>query len=313
VKVYTNFDELKEIKNPVLTIGTFDGVHIGHQKILEKIQDEAKKINGETVLFTFFPHPRLVINPSDNSLRMIQTLTEKIEVLEKLGLDHLIIFPFTKEFSQLTAEDFIVKYLVEKLKMKVIVVGYDHRFGKGREGDLAYLQKLSGIYNYQVIEIPAQEIEEVNVSSTRIRNAILSGDIETANAYLSSRFQLTGKVVAGKQVGRTIGYPTANIEVEDALKIIPAIGIYVVKVFLADGKMCQGMMSIGKNPTVSETDSLKLEVNIFNFNQDIYNQLITVQFLKYVRNEVKFNSLEELTHQLDEDKKTALDYFSIHN
>lgn len=310
MKVYTNFDELGEIKNPVLTIGTFDGVHIGHQKIIEKIKAEAEKMNGETVLFTFFPHPRLVINPNDNSLRMIQTIEEKKEVLAKLGLDHLIIFPFTKEFSQVTAQEFIKNFLVDKLNLKVIVVGYDHRFGKGREGNIELLKRYSKEYNYKVIEIPAQEIEEVNVSSTRIRKAILSGDIETANAFLSAPFKLTGHVIKGKQLGRTIGYPTANIEILDALKVIPAIGIYVVKVFLKNGNRYRGMMSIGKNPTVTACSSIKMEVNLFDFEGDLYDQQITVQFLKYLRNEVKFESVEQLKKQLDEDKKAALDFFA---
>lgn len=311
MKVYTNFDELGTIKNPVLTIGTFDGVHVGHQKILQKIKQEATKIGGETVLFTFFPHPRLVLNPNDNSLRLIQTLDEKKAVLENSGLDHLILFPFTTEFSQVTAQDFIQNFLVEKLRVKVIVVGYDHRFGKGREGNLAFLQQYSSEFGYKVIEIPAQEIEEVNVSSTRIRKAILSGDIETANAYLSDKFSLTGKVIKGKQLGRTLGYPTANIDVVDTLKIIPAIGIYVVKVKFENGTIYKGMMSIGKNPTVTDTETLKLEVHLFDFSGDLYGHNITVQFLKYLRNEVKFSSIEQLKTQLDEDKKHSLDFFAL--
>ena len=311
MKVYTNFDELGTIKNPVLTIGTFDGVHVGHQKILQKIKQEAEKIGGETVLFTFFPHPRLVLNPNDNSLRLIQTLDEKKAVLEKSGLDHLILFPFTTAFSQVTAKDFIQNFLVEKLRVKVIVVGYDHRFGKGREGNLAFLQQYSAEFGYEVIEIPAQEIEEVNVSSTRIRKAILSGDIETANAYLSDKFSLTGKVIKGKQLGRTLGYPTANIDVVDTLKIIPAIGIYVVKVKFENGTIYKGMMSIGKNPTVTDTETLKLEVHLFDFSGDLYGHNITVQFLKYLRNEMKFSSIEQLKTQLDEDKKHSLDFFAL--
>lgn len=312
MKVYTNFDELEAIKNPVLTIGTFDGVHIGHQKILEKVKTEAAKINGETVLFTFFPHPRLVINPNDNSLRMIQTQEEKEEVLARLGLEHLIIFPFTKEFSQVEAEDFIKNFLVEKLRVKVIVIGYDHRFGNGRKGDIQLLKAYSEKYDYQVIEIPAQEVDEANVSSTRIRKAILSGEIEAANLYLSDKFQLSGTVVQGKQLGRTIGCPTANIAVSDELKIIPAIGIYAVHVLLEDGHTYQGMMSVGKNPTVTDSESIKLEVNIFDFNRTIYGEKITVQFLKYLRDEIKFDSLDELKKQLDEDRTASLDFFATH-
>lgn len=312
MKVYTNFDELEAIKNPVLTIGTFDGVHIGHQKILEKVKTEAAKINGETVLFTFFPHPRLVINPNDNSLRMIQTQEEKEEVLARLGLEHLIIFPFTKEFSQVEAEDFIKNFLVEKLRVKVIVIGYDHRFGNGRKGDIQLLKAYSEKYGYQVIEIPAQEVDEANVSSTRIRKAILSGEIEAANLYLSDKFQLSGTVVQGKQLGRTIGCPTANIVVSDELKIIPAIGIYAVHVLLEDGHTYRGMMSVGKNPTVTDSESIKLEVNIFDFDRTIYGEKITVQFLKYLRDEIKFDSLDELKKQLDEDRTASLDFFATH-
>lgn len=310
MRVYTNFDELGEIKNPVLTIGTFDGVHVGHQKIIERIKSEAEKIGGETVLFTFFPHPRLVLNPADNSLRMIQTLEEKKANLERLGLDHLIIFPFTKEFANVAAEDFIRDFLVDKLHVKVIVVGYDHQFGRNRQGNLKFLQQYSEEFDYKVIELPAEEIDEVNVSSTKIRQAILSGDIETANAYLNESFSVTGKVVKGRQLGRTIGCPTANIEVSDPLKIIPAIGIYAVNVLLDNGEMYHGMMSIGKNPTVTDDQLIKLEVNLFDFEGDLYGRMITVHFLKYLRNELKFDSLDELIKQLDEDRKASMDYFS---
>lgn len=310
MRVYTNFDELGEIKKPVLTIGTFDGVHVGHQKIIERIKSEAEKIGGETVLFTFFPHPRLVLNPADNSLRMIQTLEEKKANLERLGLDHLIIFPFTKEFANVTAEDFIRDFLVDKLRVKIIVVGYDHQFGRNRQGNLKFLQQYSEEFDYKVIELPAEEIDEVNVSSTKIRQAILSGDIETANAYLNESFSVTGKVIKGQQLGRTIGCPTANIEVSDPLKIIPAIGIYAVNVLIDTNEMYRGMMSIGKNPTVTDDQSIKLEVNLFDFEGDLYNQTITVQFLKYLRDELKFDSLDELIKQLDEDRKASMDYFS---
>lgn len=312
MKVYNDFDasKLGKIKNPVLTVGTFDGVHVGHQKLIERIESEAQKIDGETVVFTFFPHPRLVLNPMNNSLRMIQTLEEKIADLERLGLDHLIIFPFTKEFSQIEAEDFIKDYLVTRLGVKTVVVGYDHRFGKDRKGDISLLQKYSKQYHYKVIEIPAEEIDAVNVSSTKIRKAILEGDIETANTFLNQKFEMSGIVVRGMQLGRTLGYPTANIKLIDDLKIIPAIGIYIVEVELDDRRHFMGMMSIGKNPTVTDDTSIKMEVYLFNFNEDIYNQTITVRFLKYLRNEMKFDSLEQLKQQMDEDKRITLDYFS---
>lgn len=314
MKVYRHFDDIqiKSIKNPVLTVGTFDGVHIGHQKIIEKLKIEAQRIHGETVLFTFFPHPRLVIQPMNNSLKMIQTLEEKIADLERIGLDHLIIMPFTTEFSHIEAEDFIKEYLVGKLGVKTIVVGYDHRFGKERKGDIHLLEKLSGIYAYNVIEISAEEIDEVNVSSTKIRQAILEGDIETANMYLNQKFEMSGIVVRGRQLGRTLGFPTANIKLVDDLKIVPTIGIYIVEVILSNGKSYHGMMSIGKNPTVTSDISIKMEVYLFDFEGDLYGQNLTVQFLKYLRNELKFNSLEELITQMNDDKQTTLDYFVTH-
>jgi len=311
MKVYTDFNALGNIKNPVLTIGTFDGVHIGHQKIIQRIKSEAEKIDGETVIFTFFPHPRLVLHPENNSLRMIQTQDEKIANLERLGIDHLIIIPFTKEFSQIEAEDFIKHFLYEKLGVKVVVVGYDHHFGRGRRGDLAMLRQYGEQFHYKVIEIPAQEIEEVNVSSTKIRNAILSGNIETANLYLHEHFEMTGTVVKGNQLGRTIGFPTANIRIDDDCKIIPAIGIYIVRVKV-NSEWYQGMLSIGKNPTVTTDEKIKIEVNIFNFSADIYGKTITVQFLKYLRDEKKLASVEALKQQLKEDEKATLDYFDSH-
>lgn len=314
MKVYHDFDatQLKNIKRPVLTVGTFDGVHVGHQKIIAQLQEVAKEIDGETVLFTFFPHPRLVINPMNNSLKMIQTLEEKIADLEKIGLDHLIIMPFTTEFAHIEAVDFIKEYLVDKLGVHTIVVGYDHRFGKDRKGDIHLLEQYQSMFHYEVKEISAKEIDEVNVSSTKIRQAILNGDIETANTYLNQKFEMSGIVVRGRQLGRTLGFPTANIKLIDDLKIVPTIGIYIVEVILDDQRSFHGMMSIGKNPTVSSDISIKMEVNLFDFDEDLYGQTITVQFHKYLRNELKFNNLEDLIVQMNEDKKATLDYFSIH-
>lgn len=311
MKIYNGFEDIENIPNAVMTIGTFDGVHVGHQKIIQRLNAEATKINGESVLFTFFPHPRMVIFPDDHGLKLIQTQSEKIENLRRLGLKHLIIFPFTKAFANISAEDFVRKYLVEKLHVKTIVVGYDHQFGKNREGTLEHLQKLSKELPFNVIEIPAHEIDEVNVSSTKIRSAILLGDIATANIYLKEPFEISGKVIHGKKLGRTIGYPTANIEVADPLKILPAIGVYAVKVFLENGDAHYGMMNIGTNPTVTDTLSIKLEVHIFDFSGDLYDQNIRVQLLKRTRDEHHFESVEILRHQIQEDEKTIRDFFNI--
>jgi riboflavin kinase/FMN adenylyltransferase len=309
VKVYRDFEEVGDIPNAVLTIGTFDGVHLGHQKIIERLKSEAKKINGETVLFTFFPHPRMVINPTNHGLKLIQTEAEKIENLERLGLDHLIIFPFTKAFSNLSADDFVKEYLIEKLHVKTIVVGYDHQFGKNREGTLKHLQKLSENLPFEVIEIPAHEVDEINVSSTKIRKAIEIGDVQTANNYLNEPFEISGKVVQGNQIGRTIGFPTANIEVNDALKIVPAIGVYAVEIVLADQRKLEGMMNIGIRPTVTDSEEIKIEVFIFDFSEVIYDQRIKVYLLQRIRGEHRFQSLEVLRAQLQEDEKTVRSIF----
>ncbi len=310
MKVYRDFEEVGNIPNAVLTIGTFDGVHLGHQKIIERLKSEAKKTNGETVLFTFFPHPRMVINPTNHGLKLIQTEAEKIENLERLGLDHLIIFPFTKAFSNLSADEFVKEYLIEKLHVKTIVVGYDHQFGKNREGTLKHLQKLSENLSFEVIEIPAHEVDEINVSSTKIRKAIEIGDVQTANNYLNEPFEISGKVVLGNQIGRTIGFPTANIEVDDALKIIPAIGVYAVEIVLADQRKLEGMMNIGIRPTVTDSEEIKIEVFIFDFSELIYDQRIKVYLLQRIRGEHRFQSLEVLRAQLQEDEKTVRSIFS---
>jgi riboflavin kinase/FMN adenylyltransferase len=310
VKVYRDFEEVGNIPNAVLTIGTFDGVHLGHQKIIERLKSEAKKTNGETVLFTFFPHPRMVINPTNHGLKLIQTEAEKIENLERLGLDPLIIFPFTKAFSNLSADEFVKEYLIEKLHVKTIVVGYDHQFGKNREGTLKHLQKLSENLSFEVIEIPAHEVDEINVSSTKIRKAIEIGDVQTANNYLNEPFEISGKVVLGNQIGRTIGFPTANIEVDDALKIIPAIGVYAVEIVLADQRKLEGMMNIGIRPTVTDSEEIKIEVFIFDFSEPIYDQRIKVYLLQRIRGEHRFQSLEVLRAQLQEDEKTVRSIFS---
>lgn len=310
MKIFKGFEELTSIKNAILTIGTFDGVHVGHQKILQKLQEEACKIDGETVLFTFYPHPRMVLNPTNHGLKLIQTQEEKIEKLEKLGLENLIVQPFTPEFSNLTAKDFVEKFLIEKLNVKKLVIGHDHQFGKNREGTLDFLKEMSVKHNFEVTEIPAQEINEVNISSTKVRKAIESGDIDVANAYLGDPFELNGVVVKGKQLGRTIGFPTANIELKSDIKILPKKGVYAVEIQLSDYTYYIGMMNIGNRPTISNELKETIEVNIFDFNQSIYSNEIKVKLFGRMRDEFKFDSIEKLKEQLTKDEKTCRNYFN---
>jgi riboflavin kinase/FMN adenylyltransferase len=304
MKIYHNISEFEPVKNAVVTIGTYDGVHLGHRKIISRINELADEINGETVILTFFPHPRMILHPEDEALKMINTIKEKAELLEQLGVDHLIITPFSRDFSNLNPDEYIREVLVNQIGTKRIVIGYDHRFGKDRQGGLADLQRLSDAYGFEIFEIPEQDINDVAVSSTRIRNALLKSDIDLANSFLGYPFFITGKVIRGDQIGRQIGYPTANIMIEEGYKLIPDDGIFAVKVLL-DGKEYQGMAYIGRRPTVNGM-TRNIEVNIFDFNKEIYNQTIRLNFIHYVRGDVKFNSLEELTVQLGKDKQDVL-------
>jgi riboflavin kinase / FMN adenylyltransferase len=309
MRIFKDFNALDEIRNPVLTIGTFDGVHLGHQKILERVNQEAAQIDGESVLFTFYPHPKMVLFPDSSNLKLIQTQNEKLEKLSRYGLDNVIVFPFTREFSRLTAVEFVRDYLVNRLKVKKLVIGYDHQFGKNREGTLEFLKSVSDVYDFEVIEIPAQEIDEVNVSSTKVRNALLSGDVSLAAQFLGEPFELNGTVGRGDQIGRKLGYPTANLIIESAEKIIPGNGVYVVKVRLSGGEW-NGMMNIGFRPTIGTDEPIRsLEIHILDFNGDIYDQEISVQLLSRLRDEKKFNSLEDLSAQLKRDENTARDFF----
>jgi len=307
MKIYHHIDEFKPIKNAVVTIGTFDGVHLGHRKIISRIKELAAETGGETVILTFFPHPRMIIHPEDQNLKLINTIHEKAELLEQLGVDHLIITPFSRDFSNQTAEEYIRNVLVEKIGTKKIVIGYDHRFGKDRLGGLKELQELGPAYGYEVIEIPEQDIHDVAISSTRIRNALLEGDIDLANEFLGYSFFISGKVNRGDQIGRTIGYPTANIHVEENYKLIPSDGIYAVRVYL-DAVEHKGMGYIGQRPTINGM-TRNIEVNIFDFNHDIYTQPIRMELLHYVRGDIKFESLEQLTTQLGKDKEDVLALF----
>ena len=308
MKVYNHIDEFKQIKNAVVTIGTFDGVHIGHQKIISRLQEVARQKGGETVILTFFPHPRMILHPDDLNIKLISTMDEKAERLANLGIDHLIITPFTRDFSNLSPQEYIREILVKKIGTTQIIIGYDHRFGKDRSGGLKELQHYSSELGYQVEEIPEQDIDEVAISSTTIRNAILSGDIKTAENFLGYPFHLTGKVIKGDQIGRKIGFPTANLFIEESYKLIPSDGIYAVRVDFKNGegnlKRANGMAYIGHRPTINGM-SRNIEVNIFDFKEDIYGQTIRLNFLEYMRDDQKFNSLEELKEQLSLDEIKA--------
>jgi riboflavin kinase / FMN adenylyltransferase len=288
-----------------VTIGTFDGVHYGHQKILEKLILEAKKTGKKSVLLTFFPHPRMVLQ-KDASIELINTITEREKLLKKTGLDYLIIHPFSREFSRTTALEFVRDILVNKFNISKLIIGYDHHFGKNREGNIQQLTEYSYLYDFTVEEIPAQDVDDVSVSSTKIRHALHAGNLKTANRYLGYNFMLNGVVVNGKKLGGKIGYPTANISIEEDYKLIPKTGVYVVKATINKNSVF-GMMNIGNRPTVNGNYQT-IEVHFFDFNQDLYGKKLTIELLYFLRNEEKFDSLDALIHQLKEDEKTAKNY-----
>ncbi len=307
MKVYYSLEEVPLIKNPVLTLGTYDGVHTGHQKIIDFLNKSAERIGGESVLFTFHPHPRMVLHPDDHNLELIQNVERRIERLEEAGIDHLILFPFTKEFSRMGATEFVRNILVNQLNVKLLTIGYDHHFGRNREGNIELLKELAPVYNFEVEEIPAFQLEEVNVSSTKIRKAIHAGDMETANLYLGRPFRFTGKVVEGDQIGNTIGFPTANIGNIEDTQIIPKLGAYTVQVRV-DGEIHAGMMNIGYRPTINDKRERRIEVNLFDFNKNIYGLKVEVFVLNRIREEQNFNSLDELKSQLEKDEKESRNF-----
>lgn len=308
MKIYNHIDEFSKIHNAVVTIGTFDGVHIGHQKIISRLVEVARQKGGEAVILTFFPHPRMILHPDDLNIKLISTMDEKAERLAELGIDHLIITPFTRDFSNLTPQEYIREVLVDKIGTSQIIIGYDHRFGKDRKGGLDELQKFASDFGFEVEEIPEQDINDVSVSSTKIRNAILSGDVKTAHDFLGYAFHLTGKVIKGDQLGRKLGFPTANLYIEESYKLIPADGIYAVSIEFKSGsaghKSAKGMTYIGHRPTINGM-ARNIEVNIFDFNEDLYGQTIRINFQEYLRADQKFNSLEELKKQLIKDETAA--------
>ncbi len=296
--------------NPVLTIGTFDGVHLGHRKIIARLHDLAASLNGESVIFTFDPHPRKVVAPSETNLRLLTTLDEKIALFEQAGIDHLIVYPFTPEFAKLTYEEFVEQILVGQIHVKSLVVGYDHKFGKGRQGDFDLLKSCADRLDFQIEKLDVLLVNESNVSSTKIREAIQVGDFETANAYLGYPFTIHGMVVEGQRLGRTIGYPTANIDAMDPDKIIPGYGVYAVQVTVRN-QTYTGMLNIGSRPTVNHNaDHRTVEVNLFNFSDDIYGEPVEVVFYHKLREEQKFASLDVLKEQLAQDRINTISYFN---
>lgn len=304
MKVHTDLENLPKFKNAVVTIGSYDGVHAGHQAIIRQINKLAHNMDGESILITFHPHPRMIIRPDDTSLKLITNIDEKTKLLDRFGLDHLVIVPFTIDFSKQTPEEYIRDFLVEKFQPKVIVIGYDHKFGNKRAGNIDLLKAYEQELGFGVYEIQRQEVDTIVVSSTKIRNALLSGQIQQANEWLNHNFILSGKVVYGKQIGRTIGFPTANIQVGDKYKLIPPIGIYAVRVWHNMEKY-DGMLYIGDRPTL-DGENISIEVNIFDFDKMIYGDQLQVEFIAHIRKDEKFDGLEALKEQLAEDKKSVM-------
>jgi riboflavin kinase/FMN adenylyltransferase len=315
MQVYRNSDDLTIFKNAVITIGTFDGVHTGHQQVIEQLKNEAAKINGEAAIVTFDPHPRKVVNAA-SGIKLINTTNEKIELLEQKGIDHLVIVPFTDAFSKLTAEEYVSEFLIKKFHPHTIIIGYDHRFGAGRKGDYHLLENLSEAFQYVLREIPVHILNTISVSSTRIREAIAGGNMEAANELLGYPFFFEGLVVEGNKLGRKIGYPTANLNIGNDEKLIPGDGVYAVEVEIKDNttdkqnkNTLKGMMNIGFRPTVDGSKRI-IEVNIFDFDKDIYGKTLRVHVKKILRGEQKFSGLDALKEQLARDRAESVAYFS---
>ena len=317
MQIHRDIDLLPVFRNAVITIGTFDGVHLGHRQIIDRLKSEAKKINGETVIITFHPHPRKIVSSAILGIRLINTLDEKIELLDKLGIDHLVVVPFTDAFAHQPAEEYVKDFLIDKFHPQTIIIGYDHRFGRERIGDYRLLEKSAETYGFALKEISQHTLAEISISSTNIREAILHGDMGTSNNLLGYNFSFDGLVVHGNKLGRKLGYPTANLKIENEEKIIPGDGIYAVYVGVKgepqkvnnnlkdELAQYKGMMSIGFRPTVDGKKRV-IEVNIFDFDKEIYGEIIRVYVKKYLRPEVKYDSLPELVTQIDKDKIESL-------
>lgn len=304
MEVYRDVADFHPASGTIVTVGTFDGVHIGHRTLLRRIHELAKQEGGDSVLLTFWPHPRLVLFPDDNELKLLSTLDERIELLEKSGIDHLIIHPFSVDFSRITAVEYVRDILVRDINVSKLVIGYDHHFGRNREGNLEELKKMAVDYGFELEEISAQEIDDVNVSSTKIRNALLEGDLARANDYLGYRYSVRGTVVPGRKIGRSIGFPTANVCPDQSYKLVPGKGVYSVVVD-HEGKQFRGMANLGSRPTVSDGEEQILEVNLFGFEGDLYDKEIKTTFVDRIRDEIKFESLDLLRTQLKSDAVVA--------
>ncbi|MBT7817406.1 MAG: bifunctional riboflavin kinase/FAD synthetase [Polaribacter sp.] len=305
MKIVQNTSNFSVKDETYVTIGTFDGVHFGHQKIIEKLVKEAKKANKKSVVLSFFPHPRMVLQ-KDASLKLLNTIEERATLLEKTDLDYLIIHPFSKDFSRMSALEFVRDILVKQLNISKLIIGYDHHFGKNREGNITQLSEYSHLYGFKVEEIPAQDIDSVSVSSTKVRRALAAGNLKTANHYLGYNFMLTGTVVNGKKLGGKIGYPTANIDVKETYKLIPKTGVYVVKSSIGR-KTVFGMMNIGNRPTINGNHQT-IEIHFFDFSKDLYHKNLTIELLYFLRDEQKFDTIEFLVHQLKKDEEIARNY-----
>lgn len=302
METYSSAFEYQNERQSVVTIGTFDGVHIGHKAILNRLVQTAKKENLDSAVLTFFPHPRMVLQ-QNSEIKLINTINERISLLEKTGLDHVIIHPFTKEFSRMTASEYVEDILVNGLNVKKVIIGYDHRFGRNRTANIENLKEFGKIFDFEIEEISAKEIDDVAVSSTKIRNALNRGDVETANNYLNYEFMISGEIVKGKAIGRTINFPTANLHLEENYKLIPKNGVYIVKSKI-DQNDIFGITSIGTNPTVGGIDKT-IETHFLDFDQDLYGKTITIEFLKFIRDEAVFDSIDQLKKAIAQDEAIA--------
>ena len=304
MQVYHDIADFRPLRNAVVTSGTFDGVHLGHQKILSRLREAAQASGGETVVITFWPHPRMVVSNDSQNLRLLSTIDEKIELLRQNGVQHLVVVPFTREFSELTSDEFIQQILIDTIGTTKLVIGYDHHFGKNREGSFEYLQKNAHRFGFEIEEIPRQEIDHLTVSSTKIRQSLVEGNTSVANELLGRIYTFTGVIVKGRQLGRTIGYPTANVQVLESYKLIPADGVYAVRVHVR-GQWLKGVMSIGFRPTVNGIGRTQ-EVYIFDFQENIYGEKMTVENVAFIRPELKFDGLDALKKAIDDDCTAAL-------
>ncbi|MGB4839871.1 MAG: bifunctional riboflavin kinase/FAD synthetase [Saprospiraceae bacterium] len=305
MNIYRNIKALPPFKNAVITIGSFDGVHTGHQKILLRVKALADEINGESVVITFYPHPRNVVDPGDQEMYILNTLDEKIAQLKSLGINNVVIVPFTFEFSRQSPREYIENFIIGNFNPRYIVIGYDHKFGLNRTGDISLFREYEKTGKFTVVEIPRQEIEEIGVSSTKIRKALQSGNIEEANLFLNHPYILSGKVIHGDKLGSKLGYPTANLYISEKEKLIPGEGVYAVQTEV-DTEVFDGMMYIGKRPTINDQAGMNIEINIFDFNQNIYDKIIKIQILKFLRTDIKFDNLDDLKDQLRVDEKNAI-------